>query len=350
VENSGAGRKARGCSRLLVRQDAGLLRRVQFVENTTPAGLARDERSNKVYEIEKRDEDGEHNVDPGLAHDLRSRSGQHFGDAAEPQTAANGGEEDRKEGQSFEMKGRVGLEKIPENETDAQNQSYAIQKMSGESGLPDFFCVDTGDENLAVGEFEKTFEIGLDVGQGEALGKKQDGAAGAFKSAGHGIVIADGIFPFVDDANLVEDAAADGGAATPAKITAFLAEHSDDGSIPGSQESGGRIAAIGDKPAHSGGGADARIGERSDEVMQPGLSGATIGIGKDEHFEFGRQLLDRYSEVVHFFAATFGLSRDNHVGFRPGLRGDALHNAVSRIGFRRQDKEDFVILIIHLGE
>src|SRR6202035_751821 len=146
-------------------------------------------------------------------------------------------------------------------------------------------AVNAGDFYLAVGELEQAREVGLNVGRGEAFGKKNNLAAGSFDGDGEGVIVAESVLPDVKHAHLLEEAAANSGTAAPAEIFRVSAKHGDHGGIPGGEERVGKSVGVGNEPAHGGGGADARVGERSHHVVQPGLAGAAVGVDKDQNFK-----------------------------------------------------------------
>ena len=84
--------------------------------------------------------------------------------------------------------------------------------------------------------------------------------------------------------------------------------------------------------------------------MQPGLARAAVGIGEDEDFKFRCQLFDAYAKIVDLFAAICGLAGDDHVGLHPGRSGDPFDGRISRVLFRSQDEEDFVVLMVEFTE
>ena len=55
---------------LLGTEDAGFLRGDQFVADTAPTNLAREQRADEIHKIEKGDEDADGDVNPGLRIDL----------------------------------------------------------------------------------------------------------------------------------------------------------------------------------------------------------------------------------------------------------------------------------------
>src|ERR1700722_4099756 len=112
------------------------------------------------------------------------------------------------------------------------------------------------------------------------------------------VIVADRGFPVFDDPDLVEEAAANRGAAPPAEVLALLGEHGGYRCVPGSQERRWQIAAIGDEPAHRRGRADSGIGERGNQALEPGFPRATVGVGECEEFEVRWELLDNGAQGV----------------------------------------------------
>jgi len=222
--------------------------------------------------------------------------------------------------------------------------------MSCEGGGPHLGTVNASDFNLAVREFEEAGEIGLNVGRSEAFGKKDNLAAGSFDGDGERVVVAERVLPDVEHAHLFEESAANGGASSPTEILCVAAEHGDDRGIPGSEKSVGKCAVVGDEPAHGGGGADAGVGERSDEVVQPGFAWAAVGVGEDQDFKIGRKLFDGDAKIVDLFAGAGGFAGDDDVGFDARGCGDALDEAVRRIAFGGEDEEYFEILMSEFTE
>ncbi len=196
---------------------------------------------------------------------------------------------------------------------------------------PHFISVYAGDEDLAVREFQQPAEIALDVGARQALRQENNRAIVAIQGARQGIIVANRVLPFVHDTGLFEDAPANGGAAAPAEVSPFLAEHGDHRGIPRREEGSRQIAAIGNQPAHRGGRADSYVSQRSHKVMQPVLSGAAVGIGEDEYFEFRRQLFHRHPQTVHLLAGIARAPCNDHVRFHSRTRGYTIDDAARGI-------------------
>src|SRR5580704_11944606 len=143
--------------------------------------------------------------------------------------------------------------------------------------------------------------------------------------AGQRVVVTDRAFPVFDDADLVEDAAANRGAASPAEVLSFFGEHGDDGRVPGGEKRRGQIAAIGDEPAHGGRGADSGISQWGNHALEPGFPGAAVGISEREEFKIGRELFDGEAEIVALFSALDRGTGDQDVRLGAGTRCDALY-------------------------
>lgn len=330
--------------------DAGLLGRDELVLNTAPANATADQRGKEVHQVQKRNSDCDNDVNPGLRHDLAAGGGKRLGGANDAQSAAHRGEQQGKQPKSNDLGGwaRFGqeIQSYKQPKQDCEN----VEKMSGKGHGPHFGPVDACDFYLAIGEFEEIGKVGLDIGEGEALGEEDDLAAGTFDGRGERVVVAEGVLPDFEHADLIEDRAADGGAATPAKVLVVTAEHGDDGGIPGREEDGGEAVVVRDEPAHGGGGANPGIREGRDHVMEPGFARATIGIGEDQDLELGRELLDADAQVVDLFAAIRGLAGDDDIRFYAGAGGDPLDGGIGGILFRGQDEKDFVVLVIEFAE
>src|SRR5437879_9031217 len=123
----------------------------------------------------------------------------------------------------------------------------------------------------------------------------------------------------------------------------MAAEHGDHGGIPGGEEGVWKSAAVGNEPAHSAGGTDARIGERCDEVVEPGFAGAAVRIHEDQDFEIGRELFDGDTKIVDLFAGGGGFAGNDDVGFHARRSGDAVNEMVGSIDFGSADEKDFKI-------
>src|SRR5437879_3984280 len=125
----------------------------------------------------------------------------------------------------------------------------------------------------------------------------------------------------------------------------MAAEHGDHGGIPGGEEGVWKSAAVGNEPAHGAGGTDARIGERCDEVVEPGFAGAAVRIHEDQDFEIGRELFDGDTKIVDLFAGGGGFAGNDDVGFHARRSGDAFNEIVGSIVFGGEDEKDFEILV-----
>src|SRR6266446_2284562 len=130
------------------------------------------------------------------------------------------------------MKGRPLRKDVAQDEESAEHQSQAVEKMCGGSRGPDFVRIDASNENLAVGEFHKPVEIGLDIRKCQALRQEYNRPIVACEGARQRIIVADGILPFVQHSRLLEGTPADRGASAPAKVFPLLAQHRNYGGIP----------------------------------------------------------------------------------------------------------------------
>lgn len=334
----------------LAGEDPGLFRGDEFVEDAAPAELLAEERGNEIHQIQERQYQGEEDVNPGLGHDLALIGRNGFDDANDAYCAADGGEQQGKSEQRGDMERGTRSEGESDPNIDAEKNGETVESMSGEGHGPRFRLIDASDANLAIGEFQETGKGGLDERDGKAFGKKGDEAAAAVDSGGQRVVVAEGGLPDIEHAELFEDGAANGGPPAPTKIIGMIAEHGHDGRVPSGEERGGKIHLIRNEPAHGAGGADAGVGKRRDHVVQPGFTGAAVGIDKHEDIKFGRKLLDGEAKIVDLFRAIGGRAGDEDVGFDPRTGGDALDDAVSGIGLGGEDEEDFIILMIELAE
>jgi len=84
--------------------------------------------------------------------------------------------------------------------------------------------------------------------------------------------------------------------------------------------------------------------------MEPSLAGASVGVDKDQNFEFRGKLLDGDAQVVDLFTAIFRRTRDDHVGGNARSGSDALDDGVGGIFFGSEDEEDFVVLMVKLAK
>ena len=200
--------------------------------------------------------------------------------------------------------------------------------MRGAGGGPKLWGIYARNDHLAIGEFHQPGEVRFHVRSGQTFRKKNDGTAGAMQSGGHGIVVADGVLPLIQNAALFKHTSPNGRASAPAKIPGgVFAKHSKNGSVPRRQQQARQIVFIGNQPAHGRRGADSGVGQRRGQPAQPGVPGAAIGIGEHEHFKFFRQLQNRRTKIVDLFPTLNRSPREDDVSFRAGLGCDAPHNA-----------------------
>jgi len=222
--------------------------------------------------------------------------------------------------------------------------------MRCEGGGPHFGAINACDFDLTIGEFEKAWEVRLNVGRGNAFGKKNDLAAGSFDGDGERVVVTERVLPDVEHVHLFEEAAANGGAATPTEIFCMATKHGDHGSVPSSEKGVRKSVVVGNEPAHGGGGADAGVGERSDDVVKPRFAWAAVGIGEDQDFKIGRELLDADAEIVDLFAGACGFSGNDNIGFHARRGSDTFDEAVRGIVFGSEDEKNFEILMTEFTE
>jgi len=285
-----------------------------------------------------------------LRHDFSAGRGKGFGDSDYSQSASKRGEKQREDEKRDDLRGRPGFNGQVEGDEQAQEESETKEKVRCEGGGPHSRTVDARDFDLAVGKFEEGREVRLNVGRGEAFGQKNDLAAGSFDGDGEGVVVAESVLPDIEHVHLFKEGAANGGAAAPTEISRMAAEHSDHGSVPGGEKGVGESVVVGNEPTHGGGGSDAGIGERSDDMVKPGSTRAAVRIYKDEHLKIGGELFNTDAEVVHFFAGCGGLSGDDDVSFHAGGRGDALDEAVRGIIFGSEDEKDLEVLMVEFAK
>ena len=98
------------------------------------------------------------------------------------------------------------------------------------------------------------------------------------------------------------------------------------------------------------GGTDTGVGKRRDHSVQPGLARAAVGIHKNENIEIRRQLFDRKPQVIDLFATVFRLSRDDHMGLDARMFGNTPDNVEGGIFAGRQDKENFIVMVIEFRQ
>src|ERR1700730_3473682 len=125
-----------------------------------------------MYEVQEWNEHRQQNINPSLTGNLRSSGRECFRHANEADGPANSGEQKRQKGEGHEMKRRPLRKEIAQDEKRAEYESQAVEKMSGCSGGPDFVRIDASNQNLAIGEFQKSVEIGFDVRKRQALRQK----------------------------------------------------------------------------------------------------------------------------------------------------------------------------------
>src|SRR5260370_13792224 len=124
------------------------------------------------------------------------------------------------------------LQQVTHDQDRTEQERRAVQKM-GEGREPaDFLGVDTGDQNLTVGEFEQPPEIGFGVGKCQALRYKNDRMIVALQRTRQGIIVANRVSPLVHHTRLLEDAPANGGASPPRDSLSLFAEHGDQWALP----------------------------------------------------------------------------------------------------------------------
>ena len=248
-------------------------------------GILRSLANKEIEQIQKGNEQRNHNINPGLGHDFRTSGGERFRYADHPQRSAEGREEQGKHEKGDDLRGRPGFDGEIECDREAKEKSETKEKVRRECRGPHFGAINPGDFDLAVGELEKARKVGLDVGGGEAFGKKNDLAAGSFDGDGEGVVVAESVLPNVQHTHFFEECAANRSATAPAEIFVVAAEHGDNRSIPCGEKKVREGAIVRDKPAHGGGCANAGVGEGGHDVVQPGFSWATVGVNEDEDFE-----------------------------------------------------------------
>lgn len=314
-------------------KNSSLGRGDDFVLNTAPCDAPTEERGGEIGQVQKWNEQCNHNINPGLRHDFSLAERDSFGYADHTQSATKRSQKQGKGKERDDLKGGPGVYGEIEREQKPKQEGETKKKMRGESRGPHFGTIDARDLNLAVGEFQETREIGLNIGWREALGNKNDPAAASLDGVGEGVVIAEGILPDLEHVKLFEKGTANGGATTPTEIFRMAAEHSDDGRVPGSEKSVWKGIVGGNEPAHGGGGADARIGERGNNVMQPGFARAAVGVHKDQDFKIGRELFDGDTEIIDLFAGARGLASNDDMGLHSRGSSDAFHEAVCWIIF-----------------
>lgn len=332
------------------RDDASLVRRDDFVLNAAPGNTPAKERGEEIDQIQKWDYECDDNVNPRLRHDLRTRGGNCLRYADYPQGATERREEQGKYEKRDDLGRRPRLDSEIECDHKAEEKGETKKKMRCKSRSPHFGTINPSDFDLAIGEFDKVWEIGLDVGRGEAFRKKNDLAAGSLDGNGEGVVIAEGVLPYVQHAHLFEERAANRGSTAPAEISVVAAKHGYNGGIPGGEKRAGKGVVVGDEPAHGGGCANAGIREGSYDVVQPGFSRATVGVNECEHFEVGRKLFDGDAKIVDLLTGSGGFAGDNDVSFDTRRSSDALDEAIRGIVFRSKNEKDFEILVIEFGE
>src|SRR5208283_1048069 len=167
----------------------------------------------------------------------------------------------------------------------ADQQGETVQKVSGKGGGPHLKAVDASDAHLPVGKFEETGKISLHIGRCQTLRQEDDLAPAAFDHRGERVVVAEGVLPGIEHANLFENRATDRGASASTEVFVVRTEHGDNRSVPCGEKGGREAIVVWQKPAHGGGSTDTGIRERSDEMMEPAFSRTAIGIGEDQDFE-----------------------------------------------------------------
>src|SRR5271155_2320773 len=95
-----------------IRKNARLFRRDQLVGNSAPTYLARDEGSEEIHQVQKRDEHRQQNIDPRLTGNLRSVGWQNLRDPRRPQRPANHCQQHGQKSKRCQMKRRPRRQKI----------------------------------------------------------------------------------------------------------------------------------------------------------------------------------------------------------------------------------------------
>src|SRR5439155_7879323 len=170
--------------------------RNQFVADAAPADAAREQRCNKVREIQIRYEDADGDVNPGLRVNLHAIKRQEIGDSDDAEGAAQRSEQQGKKSERREMERRTGGENVSKGEDEAEDKSEAEERMRCKSGGPHFVSINASDENLAIREFEESFEGRVCERNDETFGQELNGFAAAREGIGHRVVVADGTLPF----------------------------------------------------------------------------------------------------------------------------------------------------------
>ena len=219
--------------------------RNQFVADAAPADAAREQRCNKVREIQIRYEDADGDVNPGLRVNLHAIKRQEIGDSDDAEGAAQRSEQQGKKSERREMERRTGGENVSKGEDEAEDKSEAEERMRCKSGGPHFVSINASDENLAIREFEESFEGRVCERNDETFGQELNGFAAAREGIGHRVVVADGTLPFFEHTTLIKFRFANGSAATPAEVAGFFAEHGDDGRVPRGQQQRRKIGCLG---------------------------------------------------------------------------------------------------------
>jgi hypothetical protein len=331
-------------------KDTSLVGRDDFILNTPPSDAATENRGEEIEQVQEWDNKSNQNINPGLRHYFRAARGECFRHPEHAQSPPKCGQEQRKHEERNNLRGGTGFHGKVEGDRETQDQSETKEKMCHESADPHFRAVDACDFDLAIREFEEAWEIGLDVGGGEAFGKKNNLAAGSLDGDGEGVVVAESVLPDIEHVHLFEEGATNGGAASPAEVFPVVAEHGDYGSIPGREKGVGKSVVVGDEPTHGGGGGYAGVGEGRDDVVEPCFARAAVGINENKDFKIRRELFDADAKVVDFFAGAGGLAGDDDVGFDARGGGDAFDHAIRGIIFGSEDEKDFKILVSEFAE
>ena len=129
------------------------------------------------------------------------------------------------------------------------------------------------------------------------------------------------------DRGMFKHGPADGSAPAPAKSAARLALQGRNAGVPCRAKRAPETTAIGQPPPECSCGAQVHVRERRNQMRKPLAAWASIRIGKYKHIKTGIELLDGNPQVVHLFAAGFGLSRNDNV------RGGAARSHYAANGF-----------------
>ena len=202
--------------------------------------------------------------------------------------------------QQQKMNGGSARKQIAEKQSDAHQDSAAVQRVRQAAQRPQSRFVHARDNDLAVGEFEQAGRVAIEHRGHHALRRKQDGKPGLAQRMGERKIVADRTVPEFQHVALLEAFPANRRAASPAEIVVMLAEIGRGGRIPGRSQRAPESAGLREKPAKRRHRAEIGIRQRRHEARQPAPAGAPVGIRKHVNVKSFRGLQNAARRLFTF--------------------------------------------------